>query len=331
MNRLGIFLPRRLFCACVVRMFLRVLVWCFGRTCLSLYSVFQPVRFRRILIPTEKFIRMKKIIVLFLVTCTLCRCCVTFARPVEIETAFRILTQRVSHIRITKFDHFTYVMRFAYDAQGRIVSVVESDFRYLDDGTSKPDRISTVEYDGQSMTIADPHSKFSYELADGRAVSMTGAWAETMEFSGECAETYSYDAAGYLFRRTYRDDNAIEYENTFAVADDVFTGWNRLIEGEELVMTNENDSEVFNNLNIDLFGLSEFTFYEVCSPIRLYGVGGRRVRTLPRRIVCRWLTQPDEIEFRTYDYRMDGDYISEVEIRDTNGERIIRLEFFYEE
>ena len=70
----------------------------------------------------------EKIIVLFLVTCTLCRCCVTFARPVEIETAFRILPQRVSHIRITKFDHFTYVMRFAYDAQGRIVSVVESDF-----------------------------------------------------------------------------------------------------------------------------------------------------------------------------------------------------------
>ena len=96
-------------------------------------------------------------------------------------------------------------MRFVYDAQGRIVSVVESDFRYLDDGTSKPDRISTVEYDGQSMTIADPHSKYSCELADGRAVSMTGAWAETMEFSGECAETYSYDAAGYLFRRTYRD------------------------------------------------------------------------------------------------------------------------------
>ena len=151
MNRLGIFLPRRLFCACVVRMFLRVLVWCFGRTCLSLYSVFQPVRFRRILIPTEKFIRMKKIIVLFLVTWTLCRCCVTFARPVEIETAFRILPQRVSHIRITKFDHFTYVMRFAYDAQGRIVSVVESDFRYLDDGTSKPDRISTVEYDGPAI------------------------------------------------------------------------------------------------------------------------------------------------------------------------------------
>ncbi len=274
---------------------------------------------------------MKKIIVLFLVTCFLCRCVVTFAQSVENETAFRILPQRVSHIRITKFDHFTYVMRFVYDAQGRIVSVVESDFRYLDDGTSKPDRISTVEYDGQSMTITGPQSKYSYELADGRAVSMTGTWAETMEFSGECAETYSYDAAGYLLRRTYRDDNAIEYENTFAVADDVFTGWNRLIEGEELVMTNENDSEVFNNLNIDLFGLSEFTFYEVCSPIRLYGVGGRRVRTLPRRIVCRWLTQPDEIEFRTYDYRMDGDYISEVEIRDTNGERIIRLEFFYEE
>ncbi|MDE5963631.1 MAG: hypothetical protein K2G58_06385 [Alistipes sp.] len=249
--------------------------------------------------------------------------CTAFARTVRTEPSFRILPRCVSHIRVTKFDHVAYVLRFVYDEQGRIVSVMESD-------AHEDAKTTTVEYDEDRMTVTDPTSKFVYDLADGRAVSMEGSWSETMEFSGCCTGTFSYDEAGYLIGRTYRNDADVEYENIFTIVDGCLDGWKRLMEGEELEMTNENDSARLNNLNIDLFGLSEFTFYEVASGVRLYGIGGERVRTLPVRTDCRWLQQSDAPEYRTYSYRMEGEYISHIEIRNECGERI-HLDFFYEE
>ena len=109
-----------------------------------------------------------------------------------------------------------------------------------------------------------------------------------------------------------------------------FAGMRRDVEGQVLEAGYENDPERLNNLNIDLFGLDEIFFYGNFSPVLLYGIGGRRVRTLPVKIVYRWAESADEPEYRTYEYEMAGEYVAAVEVRDERGGRI-RLEFFYEE
>lgn len=48
--------------------------------------------------------------------------------------------------------------------------------------------------------------------------------------------------------------------------------------------TYENDPARLNNLNIDLFGISEFLSEGDFDRIYLFGVGGNRLRTLPLRI-----------------------------------------------
>ncbi len=186
-----------------------------------------------------------------------------------------------------------------------------------------------IVYTSDRVTESDAVGKAVYELADGRSVAVARAWNETMEFSGESAGTYSYDGCGYLAGSTFENEN-VEYAESYAMVDGAFVGMRRDVEGQVLLAECENDPQRFNNLNIDLFGLDEFLFYGNFSSVLLYGIGGRRVHTLPAKIVYRWMESTDAPEYRTYEYEMAGEYIAAVEVCDERG-GWTRLDFSYEQ
>ena len=86
----------------------------------------------------------------------------------------------------------------------------------------------------------------------------------------------------------------------------------------------ENDPVQLNNLNIDLFGMSDFIDETDLDRIYLFGAGGNRFKTLPVKI------DYGEDGVTTYRYEMDGEYISRIDKFQENELTSI-LEIFYEE
>lgn len=245
------------------------------------------------------------------------------------DTAVRILPRRVAKIRIAKRAGECCELHFVYDGQGRIAAVRRTELGDGDDRAWHKDGETVITYAADRVTATGADGEAVYGLSGGRAVEAAASWHETPEFAGESAGTYSYDGCGYLAGSTYENEN-VEYAESYEIVDGAFVGMKRDVEGQELAAEHENDPGRLNNLNIDLFGLSEFVCCGNYAPVLLYGIGGRRVRTLPVKIVCRWTGSADEPEYRTYAYEMAGEYIAAVEICDERGERM-RLEFHYEE
>ena len=79
-----------------------------------------------------------------------------------------------------------------------------------------------------------------------------------------------------------------------------------------------------NNLNIDLFGISDFITTTDLDRIYLVGAGGNRLKKLPASV------DYGENGVDTYRYTMEGEYISKIEI-DEDGEPLTILEIFYED
>ena len=69
----------------------------------------------------------------------------------------------------------------------------------------------------------------------------------------------------------------------------------------------KNDPVQLNNLNIDLFGMSDFIDETDLDRIYLFGAGGNRFKTLPVKI------DYGEDGVTTYRYEMDGEYISRID------------------
>ena len=86
----------------------------------------------------------------------------------------------------------------------------------------------------------------------------------------------------------------------------------------------ENDPVQLNNLNIDLFGMSDFIDETDLDRIYLFGAGGNRFKTLPVKI------DYGEDGVTTYRYEMDGEYIYRIDKFQENELTSI-LEIFYEE
>lgn len=253
--------------------------------------------------------------------------------PIPNPGAALILPRRISHIR----DSGGWNYDFSYDCRGRVVSVRKTLLPY-------DECIATVEYvaDGVKVSFVDSYfrAEYRYCLIDGRAVSVGKTSYLTGTFREESAETFSYDAEGYLAGHTF-EQAAFRSRDTYAVADGVLTGWawygaygsdDAIGDCPERKIVVESDLARPNNLNLDLWGLEAFVFgdhdaYEVL----LYGIGGRRFRTLPARIVRH--SDSGEAGEYLYHYDMEGEYVSGIEIvgNAAGVASSVRLELFYEE
>lgn len=214
-----------------------------------------------------------------------------------------ILPTRISHVRVTWEEDMTFVLRYTYDAEGRIVTITETDQQYNFEGA-------------QSI----------YALADGRTTAITSIPGGGVYLSDY---TFSYDENGYIAESTWVENPGGEYsaESVYTVIDGSLVRVQEKESSQEWYGGNaiyENDPVQLNNLNIDLFGMSDFIDETDLDRIYLFGAGGNRFKTLPVKI------DYGEDGVTTYRYEMDGEYISRIDKFQENELTSI-LEIFYEE
>ena len=245
----------------------------------------------------------------------------------EEETPVEILPRRISHIKITYPDDLSFVQQFAYDEQGRIASITETDQQYAYPGTTAQDEVTEITYESDRIVITEPSGAQSIlTLADGRATAITG-----VAFNDNYPDDYAftYDANGYIATSTWTQnpDKTYSAKSLYTVVNGCMTQVREAEDSGEWYGGNAsytNNPERMNNLNIDLFGISDFITTTDLDRIYLVGAGGNRLKKLPASV------DYGENGVDTYRYTMEGEYISKIEI-DEDGEPLTILEIFYED
>lgn len=251
----------------------------------------------------------------------------TLVFPEEEMLPIEILPRRISHIRITYPDDLSFVQQFAYDEQGRIASITETDQQYAYPGTTAQDEVTEITYESDRIVITEPSGAQSIlTLADGRATAITG-----IAFNDNYPDDYAftYDANGYIATSTWTQnpDKTYSAKSLYTVVNGCMTQVREAEDSGEWYGGNAsytNNPERMNNLNIDLFGISDFITTTDLDRIYLVGAGGNRLKKLPVQI------DYGENRVDTYRYTMEGEYISKIEINE-NGEPLTVLEIFYED
>ena len=245
----------------------------------------------------------------------------------EEDLPLEILSKRISHIRVTWIEDMTFVLRYTYDTEGRIIAITKTDQQSdYEDGPFE-DEMTSIEYASDRIIVTEPEgSQLIHTLMNGRTTSIVGVYNNG---SYPSDYTFSYDKNGYLAESTWIENPDHEYsaESVYTIIDGSLVRVQEKENSEEWYGGNaiyENDPVRLNNLNIDLFGISDFIDHADFDKIYLYGVGGKRLRTLPIKI------DYGDDGISTYRYEMDGKYISQIEKYDEDGELSERLEFFYD-
>ena len=245
----------------------------------------------------------------------------------EEETPVEILPRRISHIKITYPDDLSFVQQFAYDEQGRIASITETDQQDAYPGTTAQDEVTTFAYESDRIVITEPSGAQSIlTLVDNRTTAITGV-AHNDHYPDDYA--FSYDVNGYIATSTWTQnpDKTYSAKSIYTVVNGCMTQVREDEDSEEWYGGNAsytNNPEQTNNLNIDLFGISDFITTTDLDRIYLVGAGGNRLKKLPSTI------DYGENGIDTYRYTMEGEYISKIEI-DEDGEPLTILEIFYED
>lgn len=251
----------------------------------------------------------------------------TLVFPEEEMLPIEILPRRISHIRITYPDDLSFVQQFAYDEQGRIASITETDQQYAYPGTTAQDEVTEITYESDRIVITEPSGAQSIlTLADGRATAITG-----VAFNDNYPDdyTFTYDANGYIATSTWIQNPEQTYsaKSVYTVVNGCMAQVREAEDSGEWYGGNAsytNNPERMNNLNIDLFGISDFITTTDLDRIYLVGAGGNRLKKLPASV------DYGENGVDTYRYTMEGEYISKIEI-DEDGEPLTILEIFYED
>ena len=243
-------------------------------------------------------------------------------------TDIEILPRRVSHIRINYPGEESFVQRFAYDDQGRVVSSTETDRQFAYPGAgSLEDEVTTFTYETDRIVITEPSGARSIlTLQEGRTSAITGV-AQNNHYPDNY--TFDYSADGYIAASTWiqNPEQVYSAKSLYTVVDGCLTQVREAEDSESWYGGNAsytNDPDRPNNLNIDLYGISDFITSTDLDRIYLVGAGGKRLQRLPARI------DYGENGTDVYRYTTDGDYISRIEI-DEDGEPLVTLEIFYEE
>lgn len=240
-----------------------------------------------------------------------------------------ILPKRISHIKITYPDDLTFVNRYAYDEQGRIISITRTEQQSVIPGQTFTDEETTISYETDRIIFTEPSGAQSIlALTDGRTTEISGIPDEQeSEYPDNYAFTYNAD--GYIATSfwTENPEQKLSAKSIYTIENGLLTQVRTIGDSEESdseTRTYTYDPEQPNNLNIDLYGLNDFNSATDLDRIYLVGAGGTRLQSLPTRI------ESSEDGTETYRYTMEGEYISKIEI-DEEGEPVTILEFFYEE
>lgn len=197
--------------------------------------------------------------------------------------------------RIATISSYGDNMTFTYDAQGRVIKIVNT-------ATTDGEFIS-ITYTADKVIIKDEESETnSYVLENKRAVSCNGVdWTSSFE----------YDKDGYMIKSS---EVEIGYEDQPWICK--YT-W---MDGLLTKITDDNESGIItygtqpNNLNIDLFPLIEPDF--LGDLITILGFGSKRSVKLPTKVS--W-NNGEYSESFSYETNKDG-YITKITIVDDEKE-----------
>lgn len=261
--------------------------------------------------------------------------------PEEVEEV-KILPKRIKEIKVYEdLDHYT-IYRYDYNENGTIKEITEIDMNG-EEGDHQKFTYSTNKI--TSTKNDHPEDISTYNLENGRLKSYT--WSAT--YDGENGketegETYEVDYNGNylstvkitdLYDSQYNSDENISFIGGKFMSYDYkypndpgYNGYTKFEYGTQL-----------NNLNIDLFGIiGECFFDSSLEELYLLSVCGKRSNYVPKKMEYHEEGDDDgdgepynDTEFCTFDYQMDGEYISTITVLNEDKEMDWKFEITYEQ
>ncbi|MCM1301775.1 MAG: hypothetical protein NC250_01400 [Alistipes senegalensis] len=213
-------------------------------------------------------------------------------------------------------------LEYTYDNDGRLSKINR-------DGG---DEVSEIEYTANKITVTDDYGQMTIQLDNGRATKCVEKYTDD-----NLEETnYSYGSNGYLSGFVYTSTGPEEdaYKGTLTIGEDghLKTYQVKVEKGEYGPYTIDftPNKNVRNNLNLDFMWDYDFMIIDELAVGYAYllGIGGKRMAYLPQQIKVK----DEEGSFTIkYDYKFDGDYLSEIHIDDSDNESQTTLKLYYEE
>lgn len=237
--------------------------------------------------------------------------------PNHENTGVKILAKKIKKVMYYEDgDNTPHTYEFKYDETGRIKSCGTENYTYSDNSITVKNEKEKEEY---VFTLENGHIK-SYSFQDDKADFIYDdnylAKVETSYIEGsKVTENFRFDG-GNLAEYSYIDNTDKDDHGSIH-----FTYAYQL-----------------NNLNIDVFYFFDY-FDSYMASALLFGLTGKRSCNLPGSMTFtepEWDDNEDNIvgtETYTYklDYKMTGEYISEITITDEDGEIIEIYKIEYEE
>lgn len=261
--------------------------------------------------------------------------------PEEVEDV-KILPKKIKEIKVyEELDYYT-IYRYDYNGNGTIKEITKIDMNGAEGDrqtfTYTTNKITSIENDDQEDIS-------TYNLENGRLKSYT--WSAT--YNGETGketegETYEVDYNGDylstvkitdLYESQYNSNENISFIGGKLMSydykypnDPVNNGYTKFEYGTQL-----------NNLNIDLFGIiGECFFDSALEELYLLNVCGKRSNYVPQKMEYHEEGDDDgdgepynDTEFCTFDYQMDGEYISTITVLNEDKEMDWKFEITYEQ
>lgn len=249
--------------------------------------------------------------------------------PEEVEEV-KILPKKIKEIKVyEELDYYT-IYRYEYNGNGTFKEITKIDMGAEEERqkfTYTTNKITSIIND-------DPEDIRTYNLDNGRLKSYT--WSAT--YNGKNGketegETYELDYKGdYLSTvkitdlydsEYYSNENISFIGGKFMCYDykcpkDQADGYTKFEYGTQL-----------NNLNLDLFGfIGECFFDSSLEELYLLNVCGKRSNYVPKKMEYQ---EEGDIEFFTFDYQMDGEYISTITVLNEDKEMDRKFEITYEQ
>lgn len=245
--------------------------------------------------------------------------------PEEVEEV-KILPKKIKEIKVYEDpDHYT-IYRYDYNENGTIQEITTIDMNGEEGDHQKftysTNKITSIEND-------DLKNISTYNLENGRLKSYT--WSSS--YYGETdSETYEVDYNGdylstvkitNLYDSQYNSNENISFIGGKFMSYDYkypndpgYNGYTKFDYGTQL-----------NNLNLDLFGIiGECFFDSSLEELYLLNVCGKRSNYVPKKMEYQ---EEGDIEFFTFDYKMDGEYISTITVLNEDKEMEWKFEITY--
>ncbi len=256
----------------------------------------------------------------------------------------------VKIVATSRWDEDTYTetctTKYTYDEKGRLskIDMVDEDHSVYE--IEYTHSVYEIEYTANEITmrINGEHEKWHnvFSLKNGRAATCVEVETEA-DYKHETEYSYGSNSylSGFVCKKT-DEESSDSYKGTLTFGEG---GYLKTYDVKQVNFEAENyipysieftpNKNVRNNLNLDLMGCSDFMEEieeEAIVYAYLLGIGGKRTTYLPQQLT---LIEGDEVGnskyIIKYDYKFNGDYLSEILMDVSEDGYYLTMKLYYEE